>query len=144
MLTTIFAPGAGSLAKEFGIASPIIVSLTVSVYLLGFAFGPLFLAPLSEIYGRRIIYHISNAVYLGAVAGCAWSTDVAMFMVFRFASGCASSAPMTIGGGSIADMAKQKKFVTEHALHTSSANPASLSLRSPLNQHPDTLVLRHR
>ncbi|KAK4243493.1 major facilitator superfamily domain-containing protein [Corynascus novoguineensis] len=80
MLTTIFAPGAGSLAKEFGITSPIIVSLTVSIY------------------GRRNIYHISNAVYLGAVAGCAWSTDVAMFM-----------APMTIGRGSIADMFKDEE-----------------------------------
>ncbi len=50
----MFAPGAASLAKEFHITSSTIASLTVSIYLCGFAVGPMFIAPLSELYGRLV------------------------------------------------------------------------------------------
>lgn len=103
----MFAPGAEQLAKEFHITNSTLASMTVSLYVLGFAIGPLILAPLSELYGRLIIYHGCNAIYFSFTLGCALSTDTAMFLVFRFLCGCAAAGPMSIGGGSIADIYPQ-------------------------------------
>jgi MFS family permease len=100
----MFAPGAAALAKEFHITSSAIVSLTVSIYLCGFAVGPMFIAPLSELYGRLVIYHTCSVFYNGFIIGCALSQNTGMFLVFRFLAGCAASGPLTVGGGTVADV----------------------------------------
>lgn len=105
----MFAPGAEQLAKEFHIANSTVASMTVSLYVLGFAIGPLILAPLSELYGRLVIYHGCNSIYFAFTLGCALSTNTAMFLVFRFLCGCAAAGPMSIGGGSIADIYPQEQ-----------------------------------
>ncbi len=105
----MFAPGAAALCTDFGITDSTIATLTVTIYVLGFAIGPLFISPLSEIYGRLIIYHVGNAVYLAFTIGCALSTNTAMFMVFRLLCGLAAASPMSIGGGTIADLHRQEE-----------------------------------
>lgn len=105
----MFAPGAGALVKEFNVTSNTLAAFTVTIYVLGFSLGPLVLAPLSELYGRLIIYHFCNAFYFAFTLGCALSKDITMFLIFRFICGCAASAPMTIGGGTVADVVPQEK-----------------------------------
>lgn len=100
----MFAPGAALLAKEFHITSSTIVSLTVSIYLAGFAVGPMFIAPLSELYGRLVIYHTCSVVCVGFIIGCALSKTTGMFLAFRFLAGCAASGPAAVGGGTVADV----------------------------------------
>ncbi|EJP62611.1 MFS transporter, putative [Beauveria bassiana ARSEF 2860] len=104
LAAVMFAPGAPQLVKEFGITSNIVASFTVSIYILGYVFGPLFLSSMSELYGRLVVYHTCNAVYMAFTIGCALSSNAAMFLVFRFICGCAASAPMVVGGGTIADL----------------------------------------
>ncbi|KAI2608019.1 major facilitator superfamily domain-containing protein [Hypoxylon sp. NC1633] len=104
LAATMFAPGAAALAKEFQITSSTITSLTVSIYLAGFAVGPMVIAPLSELYGRLVIYHTCNIIYIGFIIGCALGKNTGMFLVFRFLAGCASSGPLTVGGGTVADV----------------------------------------
>lgn len=48
----MMAPGLPDLASKYGVTSPVILGLTLSIFLLSFAIGPLLLAPLSEMYGR--------------------------------------------------------------------------------------------
>ncbi|OAL43343.1 MFS general substrate transporter [Pyrenochaeta sp. DS3sAY3a] len=107
--STVFAPGAPLLMQELGVTSTTVGSLTVSIYVLGFAVGPLVLAPLSELYGRLPIYHATSVIFLAFTLGCALATNISMFLIFRFIAGCAGSAPMTIGGGTIADVFPQEK-----------------------------------
>ncbi|KAI0802809.1 major facilitator superfamily domain-containing protein [Xylaria sp. FL0064] len=109
LASTMFAPGAEQLAAEFHFTSAIIETFTVSIYVLGFALGPIFLAPLSELYGRLVIYHICNVVYTAFTIGCAFSTNVEMFLVFRILCGIAASGPMSIGGGTVADITPQEE-----------------------------------
>jgi len=101
----MYAPGAAQLAMEFKTTDRTTVAFTVSIYLLGFSLAPMVLSPLSEVYGRLIIYHTSNIFFLAFNLGCALSSSISMFIVFRFLAGCAGSAPMTVGGGTIADFA---------------------------------------
>ncbi|CAI7616253.1 unnamed protein product [Penicillium viridicatum] len=118
LAATMFAPGAAELADEFGITDSTLEAMTVSLYVLGFAIGPLILAPLSELYGRLIVYNFCNVVYLAFTFGCAFSTDTAMFLVFRFIAGSAASGPMSIGGGTVADVTVQEKRGKAMALFT--------------------------
>lgn len=105
----MFAPGVAEVMKEFHITDVQLGSFVVSVYLLGYAFGPLILAPLSELYGRLVVYHSCNFLFVIMTVVCALSRNMNMLIAFRFLAGTFGSCPLTIGGGSIADMIIQEK-----------------------------------
>lgn len=95
--------------REFNSDSEELAAFVVSVYVLGFAAGPLLFAPLSEIYGRTIVYHICNIGFIGFMLGCALAPTLNTLIVFRFLSGVFGACPITNGGGSIADMIPQQR-----------------------------------
>lgn len=105
----MFAPGVAEVMREFHITDNLLGSFVVSVYLLGYAFGPLILAPLSELYGRLVIYHTCNFFFVLMNVTCALSRNMNMLIAFRFLAGTFGSCPLTLGGGSIADMIIQEK-----------------------------------
>lgn len=84
-------------------------AFVTSVYILGYSFGPLVLAPLSELYGRAIIYNICNFMFFIFNVACALSNNMGALVVFRFFAGTAASCPMTIGAGTIADLVPLEK-----------------------------------
>lgn len=100
----MFAPGIPGIMVEFKETSSMIATFVVSVYILGFAFGPLFVAPLSETIGRRHLYNWGNVFFVLFSVGTALSQNMDMMLAFRFLMGLAGSVPITIGSGSIADM----------------------------------------
>lgn len=51
--SSMMAPALPAIATHFNITSDLEEALTLSVFLITFAIGPLFLGPLSEIYGRQ-------------------------------------------------------------------------------------------
>ena len=109
MTSTVIAPGVPLLMKEFQSDSDLIASFTVSIYLIGFSFGPLFLSPLSELYGRSPIMHASNLFFLVFSVACATSVNLPMLEVFRLLLGFAGCPPLTLGGGTIADLQPPEK-----------------------------------
>jgi hypothetical protein len=52
LASAIMAPGLPDLAIKFGVTDPTVLALTLSIFVLSYAIGPLFAAPLSEVYGR--------------------------------------------------------------------------------------------
>ncbi|KAJ0120551.1 hypothetical protein J7T55_015280 [Diaporthe amygdali] len=108
LAATMFAPGALQLETDFNFNSDAISSLTVSIYLIGYSLGPSLWAPLSETYGRLPIYTASSAVYCGFMIGCAFSTNLGMFIAFRILTGAAGSCPMALCGGTLADVFEEK------------------------------------
>ncbi|KAI4126236.1 MAG: hypothetical protein LQ338_003861, partial [Usnochroma carphineum] len=84
-------------------------TLVVSIFMLGFAAGPLVISPLSEEYGRNIVFISTVILHLVFTIACALSTSINMLIVFRFIAGCFGSAPITIGGGTITDIMPQGK-----------------------------------
>ncbi|OTA89092.1 hypothetical protein M434DRAFT_79794 [Hypoxylon sp. CO27-5] len=109
LASSIFAPGVPQVVAEFHSTSLEIAAFVVSVYVLGFAAGPLLFAPLSEIYGRVILYHIANLGFVAFSVGCALSPTLNALIVFRFFAGVFGSVSITNGGGTIADMIAQEK-----------------------------------
>ena len=104
LASSMFAPGVPQVLQEFNSDNAILGSFVVSVYVLGYAFGPLFIAPLSELYGRRPIYHITNLLFIVFTVACAVASNFNMLIAFRFLEGVAGSAALTIGGGTVADL----------------------------------------
>lgn len=62
------------------------------------------LAPLSEIYGRRIVLSIANWFFVVWQIGCALAPNLASLIVFRLLAGIGGSCCITLGAGLIADL----------------------------------------
>ena len=104
LVSSMLAPAVQQVMHDFGTTSPSFATFCVSIFVLGFACGPLVLPPLSEMYGRVVIYNSTNVLFLGFTMLCAVLRNEAMFLVFRFLSGFAGVATITIGSGTIVDL----------------------------------------
>ncbi|RPA94396.1 benomyl/methotrexate resistance protein [Choiromyces venosus 120613-1] len=109
LASSMFAPGVPQLMRDFHSTDLQLGSFVVSIYVLGFAFGPLVLAPASELWGRQIIYNVSNLCFGLCTIGCAKASGFGMLAAFRFLAGAFGAAPLTIGGGTIADVVAVQK-----------------------------------
>ena len=98
------APALTAIAREFNITNKVEQSLTLSIFVLAYAIGPLFLGPLSEMYGRVIILQSSNLLYLFFNLGCGLAQTKGQMIAFRFLSGLGGSAPLALGGGVLSDL----------------------------------------
>jgi multidrug resistance protein len=105
----MFAPGVPQLMADFHCTSNLLATFVVSVFVLGFAFGPLILAPMSETYGRSPIYHTCNVLFVVFTVLCAVAKNMGMMIAFRFLAGFAGVAVITCGSGSIADLMPREK-----------------------------------
>ncbi|TVY59036.1 MFS transporter prlG [Lachnellula cervina] len=104
LASSMFAPGVSFMDATFHNTSTILSSLTVSIFVLGYVIGPLILAPLSEIYGRRFVLTGANVFFCVWQIGCALAPNLSALIVFRFLAGIGGSGCLTIGGGVIADL----------------------------------------
>jgi multidrug resistance protein len=98
------APALSAIDREFGITNQVLSSLTLSVFVLAYAVGPLFLGPMSEMYGRVIVLQTANLLYLFFNLGCGLAQTKTQLIIFRFLSGLGGSAPLAIGGGVLSDL----------------------------------------
>ncbi|KAH6870629.1 major facilitator superfamily domain-containing protein [Alternaria rosae] len=98
-----FSPVASDFAKDMGV-SPSVAVLGLSMYVLGLAFGPMTLAPLSEYFGRRPVYIVSYGIFLLLLLGTTYVERLGPFLVLRLFSGYFSSTTISNFGGTIADL----------------------------------------
>lgn len=105
----MLAPGVQQVMDDFDTSSTTFATFVVSIFVLGFACGPLLLAPLSELYGRVVIYNVTNVLFLAFTILCAVSQNPSMLLAARFLSGFAGVATITIGSGTIADLMPREK-----------------------------------
>ncbi|KAN0107893.1 MFS multidrug transporter-like protein [Hyaloscypha variabilis] len=108
VVNATFASSSPSGALE-SIASTFKVSveasgLVITLFLLGYCFGPLFWAPLSEFYGRRWIFYISFTLYLIFNFLCAFAPNFASLLIGRFLTGTFASSPLSNAPGVLADI----------------------------------------
>ncbi|PSS22698.1 hypothetical protein PHLCEN_2v2995 [Hermanssonia centrifuga] len=102
--SSMVAPASFQIADELNITSEIEVSMTISVFVLAYAVGPLVLGPLSEIYGRSRVLQIANLFFLVWNLACGFAQTKSQLIAFRFLAGLGGSAPLSVGGGVLGDM----------------------------------------
>ncbi|KAI5954262.1 NAG4 [Candida jiufengensis] len=91
-------------AKYFGVSEEVIILASVTMFVLGFGFGPLVFAPMSEEVGRKPIYVVTLGIAVVFIVPCGAAKNIGTLIVCRLIDGIAFSAPMTLIGGSLADI----------------------------------------
>jgi multidrug resistance protein len=107
--STMVAPALNAIAKEFHITNVLESQLTLSIFVLAYAVGPLVIGPLSEMYGRVPVLQLSNLFYLIFNTACGVSQSKGQIAAFRFLSGLGGSAPLALGGGVLSDCWKAEE-----------------------------------
>lgn len=106
MSSLILAPAAPEVTERLRIESPLLLTFVVSIYVLGFATGPLLMAPLSELHGRLLIIHLSNWCFVGFAVACGFSETKVQLFVLRFFAGAMGTACLSLGGAVVSDIFK--------------------------------------
>ncbi|UZJ54118.1 hypothetical protein CBS101457_003438 [Exobasidium rhododendri] len=91
------------LEDELG-ASHEVAILGLSLFVTGLGIGPCLLAPFSEFYGRRPIYLLAFGGFFLLGFPVAFANNLPVFFIFRFLTGFAGSAFLSVAGGSVSDM----------------------------------------
>jgi multidrug resistance protein len=105
--SSIIAPAEEAIAAYTGVSVEVSV-LSISLYVLGFAFGPCLWAPVSEIWGRRVsMLPAMFGLGLFSIA-CAVSQNAQTVFITRFFSGIFGSAPVSNVSAALGDMYEPK------------------------------------
>jgi hypothetical protein len=99
--SAMITPALKDLGESLGMHSDIEVYLSLAIFILAYAVGPIFFGPASGLYGRMRLLQVSNMWYMAWNLGCGFATTKSQFFVFRFLAGIGGSAPLAIGGGAI-------------------------------------------
>ncbi|KAJ9303288.1 hypothetical protein DTO271G3_662 [Paecilomyces variotii] len=94
--------------KTFHVSEEVAL-LTITVFVVGFGVGPMVFAPLSEVIGRRPVYAGTLLLAVIFEIPCAVAPNIGTLIVCRAIDGIAFSAPMTLVGGTLADMWKNEE-----------------------------------
>ncbi|EIN09356.1 MFS general substrate transporter [Punctularia strigosozonata HHB-11173 SS5] len=103
--SAIYSPGIPYVAQDFGV-SDVAATLGITMFVIGYGIGPMFLSPLSEIpqFGRTSTYIITLALFVILQVPTALSKNLGALLPLRFLAGFVGSPPLATGGASLADM----------------------------------------
>ena len=113
--------------EDFGVSREVAL-ITVTVFVIGFGVGkfldllwlligsyangsqgPMVFAPGSEMVGRRLVYGVTLGIAVIFIIPCAVAKNIGTLIVCRAIDGIAFSAPMTLVGGTLADLWKNEE-----------------------------------
>ncbi|KAH0335306.1 MFS general substrate transporter, partial [Aureobasidium melanogenum] len=101
--SSIFSSATGAVALEYGVSREVGI-LGISLYVLGFATGPILWAPMSELYGRRVPLLIASFGFSIFSIAVAVGKDLQTILICRFFGGFMGACPLTVVGAVFADM----------------------------------------
>lgn len=103
--SAIYSAGITGVTREFGVSQTAAL-LGLSLFVLGYALGPMVWAPMSEVpqIGRNPVYIGTLVVFVIFQVPTALATNFGMLLAFRFLTGFIGSPSLATGGASIGDM----------------------------------------
>ncbi|GLB33199.1 putative MFS polyamine transporter [Lyophyllum shimeji] len=103
--SSISSPALPAISRDLQIPpGSILENMSLSIFVLAYALGPLIWGPLSELYGRLVILQLSNIWFLVFNTLCAIAKTPTQMLVFRFLAGFGGAAPQSLGGGVVGDL----------------------------------------
>ena len=103
LTTDMYLPSLPDIARLLN-ASTAQVQLTVSAYLLGFAFGQIFYGPLADRHGRKPVLLGAVALYCAASLACALSTSIEMLIAARALQALGGSGGIVLARAIVRDL----------------------------------------
>ena len=105
--SSIFSAATVPVSREYGVSTEVGI-LGVSLYVLGFATGPLIWAPLSELRGRKLPLLIGMFGFTIFSIACATAKDLQTILISRFFGGVFASSPLAVVAAVFSDMFDNK------------------------------------
>lgn len=72
-------------------------NLALSIFVLAFACGPMIMGPLTEIYGRRLIWIVGSIIYIVWNTVCGFARSFPLMVVARLLAGLGASGLIGVG-----------------------------------------------
>ncbi|KAF2856082.1 major facilitator superfamily [Plenodomus tracheiphilus IPT5] len=101
--SSIFSAATGAIIQKFNVGS-VVATLGTSLYVLGFATGPILWAPFSELKGRRLPLVIASFGFSVFNLAVATGKDLQTVLICRFFSGFFGACPLTCVAAVFSDM----------------------------------------
>lgn len=98
-----YSPPAAQMSEYWKVDRPLVLVGTTT-FTTGFALAPLFLAPFSELNGRRPVFLLSGLLYVISQLCCAVTRSFSGMLVSRFFVGVGGSTFSTMVGGVVSDI----------------------------------------
>ena len=101
--SAVLSPAQRAIGHTFDVSEEV-ATLATSLFVMGYALGPLVWAPLSELRGRKLPLVVSMFGFAAFSAGAATGKDLQIVLICRFFAGVMGSSPLTVAAGVHADM----------------------------------------
>jgi MFS transporter, DHA1 family, multidrug resistance protein len=101
--TDLYLPSLPAIGTAFAAGNGA-VQLTLSVFLVGFAFSQLIYGPLSDRFGRRPVILAGIALYLLATLACTFAASIEMLILARFTQAVGACVGPAIGRAAVRDI----------------------------------------
>lgn len=102
LCSSAYSGAPSAITREFDVSEEV-YTLGISLFVLGFAVGPVIWAPLSEMFGRRPVFIFTYVALTALNAGAAGARDVQTLLVLRFLGGAIGSNSLVSSGAVVAD-----------------------------------------
>lgn len=103
LASSIYTPGIDRIAQDLNTDRQKVIA-TTSGFVLMLGVGPLLLAPMSETFGRRVVYIVCFSIFTLLQVPSALAPNIELLVVVRTISGFFGSVGIANGGGTINDM----------------------------------------
>ncbi|KAK2592820.1 hypothetical protein QQS21_009488 [Conoideocrella luteorostrata] len=101
--SSVYTPAVNDISQYYRVHR-ILSLLGLSLFLWGLGLGAIIAAPVSEHYGRRIVYLTTIPVFGLFILGAGLAHNFAALAICRFFAGFFGSAVVSVGGGTNADI----------------------------------------
>ncbi|KAJ9661330.1 GTPase-activating protein [Coniosporium apollinis] len=103
--SAVYSPGIPGVAEEFGV-SKVAATLSLTLFVAGYGFGPMIWSPLSELpgIGRTPIYVLTLIVFVFFQFAVIYARNFGMLLAFRFLTGFIGSPALATGAASMGDI----------------------------------------
>lgn len=117
MISSIWSLASEHLMERFDVGREVIV-LGVSLFVWGLAVGPLFLSPISEYYGRKVVFVGSLLLAFAFQFLTSFSPNFGGMLFGRFMTGFFGSAYLSVAPGALSDIYTKDKIGMPLMLYT--------------------------
>ncbi|EGX94298.1 MFS multidrug transporter [Cordyceps militaris CM01] len=117
MSGAMLAPALQDIAHDFN-TNEKNAQIFLSIYVLAFAFGPMVLAPCTEVFGRRPVWLICACYYIVWNTAAGFSKSPGVLILCRVMSGIGASAEFAVSSPVLADIWRPEQRGKSYAIST--------------------------
>ena len=105
----MYLPALPVISAQFGVPAGS-AQMTLSTYILGFAFGQLFYGPMADSLGRKPVILGGTLVFAAAAVACALAQTIDHLIIMRFFHGLAAAAASVVINALMRDIYPKEEF----------------------------------